>query len=332
MNILPVFIPHMGCPNLCVFCNQRSITGAAAIVPSQEEICRMAEEAVERTGRKGFELAFYGGSFTSIPKQIQKDCLDAASGLFRRGLISSIRISARPDAMDDETLDFLSGYPVKTVELGVQSMEDKVLELAARGCASQDAIDAAERVKARGISLILQMMAGLPGESQSSPMETARRIAELCPDGVRIYPVVVIKGTELEKMWLRGEYEPLDVDRAADICADLLEFFGEKGIPVIRCGLNPSEELKGEVAAGAYHPAFGEIARSRLMFKKVCAAAEKLKPRPAELRIFVHPSFVSPMIGQRRENILRLKDRFGFSKVEVKSADIEPGKVEITAI
>lgn len=330
-RIIPVFIPHAGCPNLCVFCDQRSIAGKGGI-PSESELEAVVLEAVGKTSRTDMQLAFYGGSFTSTPREIQKHCLDAASGLCRRGLISSVRFSARPDAIDDEILDFVLSYPVMTIELGAQSMDDNVLVLSGRGHTAEDTIRAAGLIKKREIGLILQMMVGLPGEKVHGAYDTAQRLIQLKPDGVRIYPAAVIERTELCNMYRRGEYTPLDIDEAAEICGGLIELFEAAGVEIIRCGLNPSEELRSEVVAGVYHPAFGELARSTIYLRRTEALIEALDSIPEPLILRVNPSCVSLMVGQKRRNIELLQKKFGIGRIIVKPSEVAHGTVEIGAV
>jgi len=327
-GIIPVFIPHAGCPNLCVFCDQKRIAGSFGI-PSAEELERIVLEAVSKTDRRDMQLAFYGGSFTSVSREIQKRCLDAASGLCRRGLISSVRFSARPDGIDEETLDFVLSYPVKTIELGAQSMDDNVLFLSGRGHTSEDTVRAAKLIKGRGVELVLQMMVGLPGEKAGGAFETADKLIALRPDGVRIYPVAVIEGTALCDMFRRGEYTPLGLDEAAELCGGLIELFEGAGVEVIRCGLNPSEELTREVAAGVYHPAFGELARSTVYLRRAREGIEALGRMPETLAIRVNPSCVSLMVGQKRKNVEFLQKTYGIRRITVKGSEVAAGKVEI---
>lgn len=265
-RIIPIFIPHAGCPNACVFCNQRKIAGTLA-PPTPEEVRRQIAQGLGKSGGP-CEVAFYGGSFTAIPEGMQNAYLAAAGGFLHR--LSGIRLSTRPDAMDDAIALRLKGFGVTTVELGVQSMDDRVLALAKRGHSAHDTEKAAEGVKKNGIKLILQIMPGLPGDTPAGAVKTAETVGDLRPDGVRVYPVVVVEGTELADMWRRGEYRPMTLDEAAEVCAQIAEILAAQGIPVIRMGLNPSEELSGGGAlAGAYHPAFGELVKSRILLKKV---------------------------------------------------------------
>ena len=271
-SIIPVFVPHLGCPNDCVFCNQRRISGST-VPAAARDVDKAIEDAaaLPRTGAKR-QLAFYGGSFTAIPIHEQMALLAAAKAHLDRGDIDSIRLSTRPDAIDGAVLKRLAEYGVETVELGAQSMCEEVLRLAGRGHTAQDVENASRMIKAAGFRLILQMMTGLPGDSIERSVDTARRIIALEPDGVRIYPTVIVRDTALYDLWQAGRYKEHTVEDAVEYCARLVPLFEAAGIPVIRLGLNPTEELSsGAAAGGAYHPALGELVKSRIMLQKAQA-------------------------------------------------------------
>jgi histone acetyltransferase (RNA polymerase elongator complex component) len=246
------------------------------------------------------EVAFYGGSFTAIDAARQEAFLDAASvpGV-------KIRLSTRPDCVDVEVIARLLRYPVETVELGAQSMDDEVLLRSGRGHTAEDVRKASALIKNTGFKLILQAMAGLPGD-EGTWADTARALAELHPDGTRIYPVVVIENTELCDMWRRGEYRALTVSEGADAAAEMLEIFEGAGIPVIRVGLNPTEDLSGgDAVAGAYHPALGEMARSRIFLKRIL---REVGGHSGRVSVYVPRGKTSQAVGIRRENILKLAE------------------------
>ena len=232
--ILPVFVPHWGCPHACVFCNQRRISGAA--MPARaEDVKKAIQEAAAFLPKGGKrQLAFYGGSFTAIPVKEQEALLGAAKEALDRGEIDAVRLSTRPDAIDEAALSRLKAYGVETIELGAQSMDDKVLQFAGRGHTAYDVERASKRIKEAGFRLILQMMTGLPGSSDESDAETARRLIALKPDGVRIYPTVIVRDTALFDMWQAGEYEEHTVEDAVRVCAKIVPLFEQAGIPIIR--------------------------------------------------------------------------------------------------
>ena len=330
--IIPVFVPHAGCPNDCVFCNQRRISGA--LRPADERDVAAAIEAAEGKLSRGMaaELAFYGGSFTAIPAEEQEKLLGAALPFLNSGKISSIRLSTRPDAINGETVERLSRYGVETVELGAQSMCPEVLKLSNRGHTADDTRRAAGLLKAAGFKLILQMMTGLPGDDPERSRYTARELIKLGPDGVRIYPTVIVRETELYDMWKRGEYSEHTVNEAVVLCADLVPMFTEAGIPVIRLGLNPTDDLSGgDAAGGAYHPAFGELGYSEIYRRK----AEKLlagTPPGVDVVFGVSAGRTPLMVGQKRSNIISLKDKFGLRSVKVMETEPDDGDIRVLSI
>ena len=265
--IIPVFVPHLGCPHDCCFCNQRKISGETEAPTYDSVVAKIKEYKDIALNYGSVEIAFYGGSFTAIPWCQQEMLLKAAKeGCKFLGFEPEFRASTRPDCIDDEVLDRLSMYGVKTIELGVQSMDDEVLKLSGRGHLAEDTVKAAELIKKHGIVLGIQTMPGLPGSSYETEIFTAKKVIELMPSMVRIYPTIVIKGTELEQMYLTGEYKPLELDAAVRICAELTGLYEASGVKVIRTGLQSSDNIStdGEVAAGPYHPAFGEMVKSRM--------------------------------------------------------------------
>lgn len=316
-SIIPVFVPHLGCPHACVFCDQRHITGQRR--PADAKIVRdaiQAAAALPRVGGKR-QLAFYGGSFTAIPVSQQLELLGAAKEGILRGEIDSIRLSTRPDAIDEEVLARLRLYGVETIELGAQSMDDRVLQLSGRGHTAEDVERASRLILSCGFELILQMMTGLPGDTGKSSLQTAVRIIQLHPDGVRIYPTVIVKDTELYSLWKKGEYREHTVEDAVEICARLVPLFERAGIPVIRLGLNPSEELSGGAAAGgAYHPALGELVRSRVLLNKAEEMLRGTAPG-SKVQIGVNSRLLSQALGQRRINLTVLQRMFSLRDIEM---------------
>ena len=316
-SIIPVFVPHLGCPNDCVFCNQRRISGSVApataenVVSAIENALRLTPPGTRR------QLAFYGGSFTAIPVAEQESLLGAAVPYLERGDIASLRLSTRPDAIDGAVLRRLRSYGVETIELGAQSMSERVLALSGRGHTAADVEGAARAVKGAGFRLILQMMTGLPGADDESDVESARRIAALGPDGVRVYPTVIVRDTALCDLWRAGRYKEHTVEDAVRVCARILPVFEQAGIPVIRLGLNPTEDLSGgDAVGGAYHPALGELVKSRIMrdrAEKILSGAKR--GEQAVLR--VNPRLMSQLVGQHGANRAYLVERFGLSGLRI---------------
>lgn len=315
-SIIPVFVPHLGCPNDCVFCNQRRISGS--VTPATPEDVSGSVERAKALTPPGTrrQLAFYGGSFTAIPVHEQEALLGAAQPYLESGDISSIRLSTRPDAIDGEILARLRRFGVETVELGAQSMSDRVLALSGRGHTAQDVADASAQIKAAGFRLILQMMTGLPGSDDESDVDSARKIAALAPDGVRVYPTVIVRDTALCDLWRAGRYKEHTVEDAVRVCARILPVFEAAGIPVIRLGLNPTEDLSGgDAVGGAYHPALGELVRARIMREKAEALLATANAS-GEAVLRVNPRLMSQAVGQHGANREYLKEKFGLKRLK----------------
>ena len=332
-RIIPVFVPHLGCPNDCVFCNQRRISGA--VTPATSQTVKDAVEEFYKTAAHDTpaEIAFYGGSFTAIPPREQEELLGAALPFLRMNKGNSIRLSTRPDCVDRETVERLRRYGVKTVELGCQSMCDDVLKLSNRGHSAMDACRAAELIKSSGMELVLQMMTGLPGDSPEKSVYTARKLIELKPNGVRIYPTVIIKDTRLYDMWKDGTYREHTVEQAVELCAQLAEMFNKEQIPIIRLGLNPTQELSsGAAAAGAYHPAFGELVYSRMYLKKAEALRRGYETEGAVATFGVYRGKTSIMVGQKRCNVNALKQRFKLKGVRVVDSGTIDGEIRLISV
>jgi histone acetyltransferase (RNA polymerase elongator complex component) len=329
-RIIPVVVPHLGCPHDCVFCNQKRISGH--VVPASAETVTQAIRTGTGISGAGCELAFYGGSFTAIPAQEQETLLAAALPFLHSGALSSIRVSTRPDAINTAGLERLRRFGVGTVELGAQSMADSVLRTAGRGHTTADTRNAVKLLRESGFSVILQMMTGLPGSSDVLDMETARQIAALRPDGVRIYPTVVIRDTALWELWRTGAYQAHTVEDAVRVCAEILPLFETAGIPVIRLGLNPTDELSGGIAvAGAYHPALGELVRSRILLQEARRLLVGTEPG-SRVILGVPPRFISPMAGQHRDNIRTLTEEFGLRELKLRSCGTENEKIVLLSV
>ena len=320
-RILPVFVPHLGCPYQCVFCNQNRITGEEKPASAQS-VHRLIEQAASQ-GQTSCELAFYGGSFTAIPAEQQEELLAAAKTHLDRGELSSIRLSTRPDAIDAQVIERLHRFGVGTVELGAQSMAEDVLRRSGRGHTAAQVAEASILLKNAGFHLILQMMTGLPGDSRENALYTARQLAALAPDGVRIYPTVIVRDTPLYTLWQRGLYREHTVEEAVDWCAEIVPVFDSSGIQILRLGLNPTEELSGGAAAGgAYHPALGEMVRSRILRKQEEQLLTAANP-PAGSRVILGApgSKISQAIGQHRCNLQWLKERYALRELRICPAE-----------
>lgn len=276
---LSIFIPHKGCPNTCSFCNQRFISGSGR-APSPDEVRAILAGQVNTLSQSGLkaEIAFFGGSFTAVDKEYRRALLYAASEYVKEfpEQYAGIRCSTRPDCIDENILNELMLYGVTAVELGAQSMNDEVLGANLRGHTAEDVRRASRLIKSYGIELGLQMMTGLYKDKPSFCIETAREFAELKADTVRIYPTVILKGTMLDELRKQGFYESFSFEETVDLCAELLLFFEEKNIPVIRLGLHASDGVEEQMTGGVYHQALGEIVKSRIMLMRMREQMTKL--------------------------------------------------------
>ncbi len=260
--IIPIFIPFGGCTHQCVFCNQAGITGRDDL-PSTSEIPVTIEEHLgtwRGTGRR--EVAFYGGSFTGLSEGAQRAYLEVVKPYLDDNRIDGIRLSTRPDYISPTSLALLKEYGVETVELGLQSMDDKVLKLSGRGHLASDTVSAVELLKSEGFTVGLQLMPGLPGDTAELAVKTAKEAIKLAPDFVRVYPTLVIKDTPLFKLYERGDYEPWELEDMVSVCKEILSLFKEAGIKVIRVGLQTTEELRRDFVAGPMHPSFRQLIES----------------------------------------------------------------------
>ncbi len=295
-----LFVPHAGCPHQCCYCNQKVITGQAGL-PTDAEIRAAVLRGAETNfgGAKTKEIAFFGGSFTAIPRQEICRMLAAARPFVQNGTVDGIRISTRPDAIDPEILQLLKQYGVTAIELGAQSMRDDVLSAACRGHTAWQVQQASQQIRAAGFSLGLQMMLGLPGDTDSGALETARAFLELEPDTVRIYPTLVLRGTPLAAALAAGDYIPMTLEQGVALAARLVPMFEEAGVSVIRLGLH-SIELDAFLA-GPWHPAFAELTENAI-YRIALAAA--LRGVPAgTYQILVAAGELSKAIGQKKSNL-----------------------------
>ncbi|MBQ8780962.1 MAG: radical SAM protein [Oscillospiraceae bacterium] len=294
---ISIFIPHRGCPNCCSFCNQRTISSTAE-APSAEAVTDLLAKAVpELRYPENTEIAFFGGSFTAIERSYMISLLEAASPFVKK--LAGIRISTRPDCIDDEVLGILKKYGVTSIELGAQSMRDSVLSANDRGHTAENVRRAAEKIKEHGFSLGLQMMTGLYTSSLEDDIYTAEEIIRLKPDTVRIYPVVILGGTKLADLYQSGVYKTVSLNEMTELCAKLLLRFEEENIKVIRLGLHSSDSVEGEAVGGYYHPAFRELCLG-VIFRKIIE--EKLKNK-GSYTVYVSPRSLSMAAGQKKCNI-----------------------------
>lgn len=312
---MPVFIPQEGCPHRCAFCNQCVVTGVSTR-PSLEEIGEEINRFLQYRQdhhRGKTEISFYGGNFLGQSLDIMRDFLKLATGFVQAGKADGIRFSTRPDTVDERRLEILSDYPVSTIEIGAQSMDDQILKLSKRGHFAEDTIQAVHLLKKFGYVTGLQMMVGLPGEDVASSLMTGVRIASLSPDFVRIYPTLVIRGSLLEKWYRAGHYDPLDLPRCIERVKALSLLFSGKKIPVARIGLQANEGLDTgrDLVAGPYHPAMGQVVASEIFFDKAVSGLSQSEVHFEEgVHLVVHPRMISNMRGQKNVNLQRLEKHF----------------------
>ena len=305
MAIIPIFIPHAGCPHQCVFCNQKTISGqkTAALEGAKEQINRWLERVKPSMEN---EAAFYGGSFTGLDITLQKELLALTDELLARKVIGSVRLSTRPDYIDDERLELLRNHGVKLVELGVQSLDDKVLAAAERGHNAEQVTNAVALLKKYDFKVGLQLMVGMPEQDFSSVKETVEKVLALKPDIARIYPLLVIKGTPLAKSYDVGEFEPLTLEEAVEQAAYMYKKLSEAGIRIIRVGLQPDDELCGEgnILAGPFHPSMGELVQSYLLREKLTPQILETAKQNGEAILILCPRRLeSKLRGMRNGNV-----------------------------
>jgi histone acetyltransferase (RNA polymerase elongator complex component) len=319
--IIPIFVPHQGCPHDCVFCNQRTITGHRQGTDLQEVRVTIEKYLATFPQGEGFhkEIAFYGGSFTGISQEDQKKLLELALDYKWKGQISGIRISTRPDYVTIDVLHFLRAHGVTVIELGVQSFDDEVLCRSRRGHSSHDVLLAVKAIRQFDITMGLQMMIGLPGDTLKKTAATARSIANLHPDFVRIYPTVVIEGTYLASLYRQGMYIPLSLEEAVDWAASAQLIFEKSGIPVIRIGLQPTKDLCSDhgIIAGPFHPAFRELVESRIAYNMMANLIHNLPINPHRVIFRVHPRYLSPALGNKKFNLMKLSADLGIDNINI---------------
>ncbi len=314
MLIIPIFIAHQGCPHDCLFCNQQKISGAGRRESlAAGTITQTIEEWLARDSRQKREVqvAFFGGSFTCLPRSRQQSMLAEVAPFLKKGNVHSLRCSTRPDCIDDEVCLRLRQAGVTTVELGIQSMNDTVLRVSRRGHSVKESRDAVLLLKKYGFTVGAQLMPGLPGESCSSFLRGVREILALRPDMLRLYPALVIEDSAMAQLYMRGDYQPLSLDAAVTLCAAANTLAARQGIDVIRMGLQASPSLERSLIAGPYHPAFGELVRSRLWLQRILRHLRQL-PQGERVLITVSHYDISAVIGINKENKKRL-DRLGYA-------------------
>ena len=336
--IIPIFVPHLGCPNDCIFCNQKSISGQKTEMTKEK-----AKEIIDnylKSIKKGnenvkIEIAFFGGSFTAIKEEKQEELLKVAYEYVKSGEVESIRISTRPDAINKEILKRLKKYGVKTIELGVQSANNYILKRINRGHSFEDVKKASKLIRRYGFRLGHQMMVGLPESTRLDEINTAKQLIKLKPKMVRIYPTLVIKNTKLEKEYEEGKYKPLSVVQTVEICKDLVRMFADKKIDIIRVGLQTTDEISepgsknSEVVAGPFHPALRQLVESAMWYDAIVGKIKKLNVKVKEVAVTVNPADSNNVIGHKKENVIKLKETYDVDLVLKQDEKMKQGKSKI---
>lgn len=324
---IALFVVHKGCPHMCSFCNQRTISGSQTDLTAQDvhSAAQTAIGSLSQSEASGGEIAFFGGSFTMIERSYMISLLGAAYEYIQKGIFKGIRISTRPDGISREICEILKKYGVTAVELGAQSLDDRVLMLNERGHSAKQVCDACELLKEFGFEVGLQMMTGLYGSEDADSIATAEKIIALAPDTVRIYPTVVLKGTRLYELMQTGDFTPKGIPETVELCARLIPMFENAGIKIIRVGLHSGGGVEGDFAGGAYHPALRELCEGRIYYNYALGELEKLGE--GSYTLLVSPKEISKMTGQKKQNLTVLREKGyictvkgeeGLSKYEVK--------------
>jgi len=337
--VIPIFVPHLGCPNDCTFCNQKSISGKDKKI-TEEALRKTINDYLKSFKEKNnkIEIAFFGGSFTGIDIKEQEKLLKIANEYIKQKKVDEIRISTRPDYINKDILKMLKKYNVKTIELGVQSTNNYILSKCHRGHTFEDVKKASKLIRRYRFNLGHQMMVGLPESTKIDELNTAKDLIKLKPKMVRIYPVLVIKNTKLSEEYINGEYEPITLNQAVERCKELVYLFNKKRIKVIRIGLQNTDLIsepgsnKSEVIAGPYHPAFGQLVADSIWYDSIVDKIKKFNVKVKEVNIKVNPMEVNNVIGHKKSNAKKLKETY---EVDIKvegDKRIKPGKSEITII
>jgi histone acetyltransferase (RNA polymerase elongator complex component) len=311
--IIPLFIPHMGCPHDCVFCNQNTITASDSHMNGAKvrEVMESRLLDLEPLGLETIEAAFYGGSFTGLPLEIQREFLQTVLPYKQSGRIQKIRLSTRPDYINTEILELLQTYTVDIIELGVQSFDNQVLSLSNRGHTVEQTIDACRLIKEAGFSLGIQLMIGLPGDSIKIAFQSALKTVEIHPNFVRIYPTVILEGSQLADMFNCGTYSSLSTEEAVDIAKEMVRLFDQHKIPVIRLGLKSTDNISATTdLAGAYHPAFRQLVEGALAFDEMEAQLRFIGIQAGSVVLSAHPKSFSNLIGHKGINKQRFSEEY----------------------
>jgi histone acetyltransferase (RNA polymerase elongator complex component) len=321
--IIPIFIPQEGCRHRCIYCDQPTISGTSQAPWNRNSICQYVQSYLTPHRRHPVQLAFYGGSFTLLSEARQRLLLESVQEFIRRGQVHSLRLSTRPDGIEESNLRFLQTMGVNTIELGVQSLNDRVLAAAARGHSSKKTYEATRKLKKHGFEVGLQLMPGLPRDNRETFLKTVEKSIALAPSFVRIYPTIVLSSTPLERLLRSGRYKPLSLKEAVDWCKESKKLFDSASIPVIRMGLQPTSTLEepGRIVAGPYHPALGQLVNSAIWHEKISPALRKASLKSPHLVIQAPLRQLSEIRGHRNSNILGWLEELKLTSLETVASD-----------
>jgi len=336
--VIPVFIPHSGCPHQCAFCNQSIITSQKSRLPDETDIHNVVSQYLQYRGkRKRVELAFFGGNFLGLSHDMITQLLEMVQPYIKGKKIDGIRFSTRPDTITRTTLELVIPYNISAVELGVQSMNDAVLLRSKRGHTIMDTINAMGLLKAYPFETGVQVMVGLPGDTKVSLFESTKKVAHLAPDFARIYPLMVLKGSLLEYWYCQGRYTPLSLEKSIYLVKEMLGIFKQNDVKVIRMGLQASDMMEDEsmVLAGPWHPAFGHLVFSEILYDLACNKIDQYQGGLKSRRFFlsVHPNSESRLRGNKNINLKRLKKRYSKFDFSIRLDEIiQLNQVEIVQL
>lgn len=337
--IIPIFVPHLGCKKCCTFCNQRTISGEMKQVTAQD-VTKTIEYYLSnfKDNNKYIEVAFFGGSFTAIEREKQEELLNAVQPYIKNKKVDSIRLSTRPDAIDKDILKMLKKYHVKTIELGVQSSNNYILARCKRGHSFEDVIKASRLIRLYGFNLGHQIMVGLPDSNEKDDVQTAKDSIKLKPKMVRIYPVLVIKGTELEEEYKKGDFIPLTVSQAVERSKEIVKLFNQKHIQIIRVGLQNTDTItdiarkESEVIAGPYHPAFGQLVEDGIWYDKIVEKIKNINAKVIRVEVEANPKDINNIIGHKKENINKLKETYAVITTVKANKAVKTGKFNLNVL
>lgn len=337
--IIPIFVPHLGCKKCCTFCNQRTISGEQKDVTA-EDVTDTIEYYLKnfKNNNQIVEVAFFGGSFTAIDIKKQEELLQAVQPYINDKRVNYIRLSTRPDAIDKNILKMLKQYHVKVIELGVQSSNNYILARCKRGHSFEDVKKSSKMIRWYGFKLGHQVMVGLPESNEKDDIQTAKDSIKLKPKMVRIYPVLVIKNTELEEEYKKNDFIPLNVKQAVERSKEMVKLYRKKGIHVIRVGLQNTDSIseigskESEVISGPYHPAFGQLVEDSIWYDKIVEEIKKINAKVIRVKIKANEEDINNIIGHKKENIEKLKDTYALIAEVEKDENIKEGKFKVEVL